>query len=61
MYAMQYEVKLPSDYDMEIIKKRVRENGFKTDGFEDLIIKAYLISDEDNITKLLTFILMEKF
>ncbi|TES36997.1 DUF4865 family protein, partial [Staphylococcus epidermidis] len=51
MYAMQYEVKLPSDYDMEIIKKRVRENGFKTDGFEDLIIKAYLISDEDNITK----------
>lgn len=51
MYAMQYEVKLPSDYNMEIIKKRVRENGFKTDGFEDLIIKAYLISDEDNITK----------
>ena len=49
MYAMQYEVKLPSDYDMEIIKKRVRENGFKTDGFEDLIIKAYLISDEKKI------------
>lgn len=29
MYAMQYEVKLPSDYDMEIIKKRVRENELK--------------------------------
>ncbi|HCX9607710.1 TPA: DUF4865 family protein, partial [Staphylococcus aureus] len=44
MHAMQYHVKLPSDYNMEIIRDRVRLNGYKTDGFKNLIIKAYLIS-----------------
>lgn len=28
---MQYEIKLPSDYEMEKIRKRVQLNGFKTD------------------------------
>ncbi|HCW8618002.1 TPA: DUF4865 family protein, partial [Staphylococcus aureus] len=42
MHAMQYHVKLPSDYNMEIIRDRVRLNGYKTDGFKNLIIKAYL-------------------
>lgn len=53
MYAMQYEIKLPSDYNMEKVRERVRLNGFKTDGFKDLFIKAYLISQtNDNcITK----------
>ncbi|HBI0877738.1 TPA: DUF4865 family protein, partial [Staphylococcus aureus] len=27
MHAMQYHVKLPSDYNMEIIRDRVRLNG----------------------------------
>jgi hypothetical protein len=46
MHAMQYKVKLPNDYDMNIIKKRVHENGTKTDGFPGLLFKAYLIIDE---------------
>ncbi len=29
MYAMQYEVKLPSDYDMEIIKKEFAKTDLK--------------------------------
>lgn len=43
MIGMQYKITLPSDYDMDIIKKRVKENGFKTDGFEDLLFKCYFI------------------
>lgn len=45
MIAMQYKVKLPNDYDMNIIRKRVMDNGHKTDGFEDLLFKAYLIDE----------------
>lgn len=47
MISMQYKVKLPDDYDMNIIRKRVSDNGRKTDGFQDLIFKAYLISIKD--------------
>lgn len=46
MIAMQYNIVLPSDYDMEIIKKRTRDNGNKTDGFIDLAMKAYLIAEK---------------
>ena len=46
MIAMQYNIVLPSDYDMEIIKKRTRDNGYKTDGFLDLKMKAYLIAEK---------------
>lgn len=45
MIGMQYKITLPNDYDMTIIRKRVRENGGKTDGFPDLLFKAYLIID----------------
>ncbi|MCM1636686.1 DUF4865 family protein (plasmid) [Latilactobacillus sp. 5-91] len=45
MQAMQYKIGLPTDYDMDIIKKRVRNNGYKTDGFQDLLFKAYLITE----------------
>ena len=45
MYAMQYELTLPADYDMEIIRKRVRNGGPRTDGFPGLGIKAYLIRE----------------
>jgi glycosyltransferase involved in cell wall biosynthesis len=47
MIGMQYKITLPSDYDMEIIKKRVKENGFKTDGFRDLLCKCYLIQEKN--------------
>ncbi|WP_144611004.1 DUF4865 family protein [Bacillus cereus] len=45
MIGMQYKVILPKDYDMEIIKKRVKDNGHKTDGFQELNFKAYLITE----------------
>lgn len=48
MNAMQYTITLPNDYDMETIKERVRLNGNKTDGFEGLLLKAYLIMNTDN-------------
>ncbi|MCM3766342.1 DUF4865 family protein [Neobacillus niacini] len=44
MIGMQYKVILPKDYDMEIIKKRVQNNGHKTDGFPGLKFKAYLMT-----------------
>ena len=47
MIMMRYKVKLPNDFDMNNIRKRVQENGFKTDGFEDLFFKAYLISEKN--------------
>ncbi|HDR4439040.1 DUF4865 domain-containing protein [Bacillus thuringiensis serovar brasilensis] len=45
MIGMQYKVILPKDYDMEIIRNRVKDNGHKTDGFQDLNFKAYLITE----------------
>jgi hypothetical protein len=44
MYAMKYDIKLPDNYDMNIIKERVQNNGYKTDEFKDLLVKVYLIS-----------------
>jgi hypothetical protein len=46
MIGMQYEITLPNDYNMNIIRKRVADNGAKIDGFQSLIFKAYLIQDE---------------
>lgn len=48
MIAMQYKVKLLDNFDMNIIRKRVIDNGRKTDGFQDLIFKTYLIAVKDN-------------
>ena len=45
MVGMQYRINLPSDYDMQIIRKRVAENGNKTDGFQGLFFKCYLIQE----------------
>ena len=47
MITMQYHIQLPGDYDMNIIKERVKNNGFKTDGFPDLKWKVYLIREKD--------------
>lgn len=46
MQAMQYKIGLPEDYDMTIIKNRVGQNGHKTDQFEDLLFKAYLVTEK---------------
>lgn len=45
MIATQYKIILPSDYDMNIVRDRVKNNGHKTDGFEDLKFKLYLITE----------------
>lgn len=45
MYAMQYEIGLPADYDMTIIRERVATRGHLLDGFGGLGLKAYLIRD----------------
>ncbi len=46
MQAMQYTIKLPSHYDMDIIRQRVRNTGHLMDGFDDLFFKVYLISEK---------------
>ena len=46
MISMQYKIRLSDDFDMNIIRKRVAENGYKMDGFQDLFFKAYLISEK---------------
>lgn len=48
MQAMQYKIGLPEDYDMDIIKKRVHQNGYKTDRFDGLLFKAYLITEKSS-------------
>ena len=48
MYAMQYEINLPTDYDMGIIRRRVETLGDRTDDFGGLGIKAYLVQDQAN-------------
>lgn len=46
MYAMQYQITLPADYDMQIIRDRVRNTGRLMDGFAGLEFKAYLIREK---------------
>ncbi|MCC3772313.1 DUF4865 family protein [Streptomyces sp. UNOC14_S4] len=45
MYAMQYEITLPADYDMEVIRKRVRDFGHTLDDRQGLRLKAYVIRE----------------
>jgi hypothetical protein len=45
MYAMQYEISLPADYDMSRIRDRVFTRGRATDDLPGLAVKAYLIRD----------------
>lgn len=51
MIAMQYKILLPDDYDMNKIRQRISGNGYKTDGFQDLLFKAYLIAEKSDSTK----------
>ncbi|HHV30343.1 DUF4865 family protein [Acetivibrio mesophilus] len=46
MIASQYKITLPGNYDMDIIRKRVKDNGYKTDGFYGLKFKLYLITEK---------------
>lgn len=45
MFAMQYSITLPADYDMAIIRRRVAEKGHMLDDFPGLGLKAYLIRE----------------
>ncbi|MDF3299435.1 DUF4865 family protein [Streptomyces tropicalis] len=45
MYAKQYEVTLPADYDMGIIRKRVADFGHILDNRAGLGLKAYVIRE----------------
>ncbi|MCL7491640.1 DUF4865 family protein [Streptomyces sp. MCA2] len=45
MHAMQYAITLPADYDMQIIRHRVKSRGHLLDGFAGLGLKAYGIRE----------------
>jgi hypothetical protein len=45
MYAKQYQITLPADYDMGIIRKRVADGGHVLDDRAGLGMKAYLIRE----------------
>ena len=45
MHAMQYEIGLPADYDMGIIRRRVSERGHLLDATPGLGLKAYLVRE----------------
>jgi Domain of unknown function (DUF4865) len=45
MHAMHYEITLPADYDMAIIRHRVATKGTMTDDFPGLGLKAYGIRE----------------
>ncbi|WP_234995791.1 DUF4865 family protein [Streptoalloteichus hindustanus] len=42
---MQYEISLPTDYDMDIIRRRVETKGHLLDSFPGMGLKAYLIRE----------------
>ncbi|MEU0191017.1 DUF4865 family protein [Streptomyces afghaniensis] len=45
MHAMQYELTLPADYDMGVIRHRVTRLGHLLDDWDGLGFKAYLIRE----------------
>lgn len=45
MHAMHYEITLPADYDMGIIRDRVATRGHLLDDFPGLGLKAYLMRE----------------
>ncbi|MFG2493087.1 DUF4865 family protein [Streptomyces caniferus] len=45
MHAMQYAITLPADYDMQIIRNRVKSRGHLLDDFAGLGLKAYGIRE----------------
>ncbi|MFC9941797.1 DUF4865 family protein [Streptomyces pratensis] len=51
MHAMQYEITLPADYDMEVIRRRVATRGHLLDDFPGLGLKAYLIRERGDASQ----------
>lgn len=47
MIAMQYSFTLPADYDMDIIRRRIADNGHRMDGFPGLAFKTFMSSRRD--------------
>jgi len=45
MYAMQYEISVPADYDMDILRERVSKAKTMLDDREGLGLKAYMIRE----------------
>jgi hypothetical protein len=45
MHAMQYEITLPADYDMGIIRRRVASRGHLLDDWHGLGFKTYLMRE----------------
>lgn len=45
MNLMQYEIALPADYDMAIIRERVATRGSLLDDFDGLAMKAYCVRE----------------
>jgi hypothetical protein len=45
MYATQYEITLPADYDMQILRKRVADFGHLFDDRAGMGLKAFLIRE----------------
>ncbi|MFM2485222.1 DUF4865 family protein [Celerinatantimonas yamalensis] len=48
MIAMQYSFEFPADYDMDIIRRRISDNGHLLNGFPDLLAKLYLFARRDD-------------
>lgn len=48
MIAMHYRFVLPADYDMSIIRRRVKEKGHFLDHHQPLLFKAYLCAFRDD-------------
>ncbi|MET9651216.1 DUF4865 family protein [Streptomyces sp. NPDC006460] len=46
MHAMQYEITLPADHPMELIRERVATRGHLLDDFPGLGLKAYLMREQ---------------
>ncbi|TWP52141.1 DUF4865 family protein [Lentzea tibetensis] len=55
MIAMQYEITLPSDYDMSIIRHRVATRGHLLDDFAGLRLKAYLVRENAPVNQYAPF------
>ncbi|WP_432136192.1 MULTISPECIES: DUF4865 family protein [unclassified Streptomyces] len=45
MHALQYEITLPADYDMDVIRRRVAGKGHLLDRWDGLGLKAYLVRE----------------
>lgn len=45
MHAMHYEITLPADYDMDVIRTRVATKGSALDAFPGLGLKAYCVRE----------------